>query len=307
MKKKKSYSVIIVSDALTKNKGFSVSSSLLRNSIIGMIILLFSFGYIIFDYLTISFDKQEFKVLKIKISEKEQELSELTAILKETGQNLKEAKYMEKKILVALGLTTPYALKETHIGRGGNTVINQQDNLNTDNIKIPDNLQKPNYLQESKEYLKESRGLTSMLKRAHSFQVDKKARLTAWPSIMPTVGYLTDTFGYRRNPITGKKQFHYGQDIATQLGNKVIATADGFVLMAETQKALGKLIVIDHNFGYTTRYGHLASFAVKEGDTVKRGQVIGYGGSTGSSTAPHLHYEVRYNDKPQNPLKFIFD
>jgi murein DD-endopeptidase MepM/ murein hydrolase activator NlpD len=307
MKKKKSYSVIIVSDALTKNKGFSISSSLLRNSIIGIVILLFSFGYIIFDYLTISFDKQEFKVLKKKLADQEKDISELTAILKETKKNLVEADYEKKKILVALGLSTPNALKETHIGRGGSTIINQGSNLANDNLRIPAKVPKQHYLQDARIALKDSQALTNMLKRARSFQSDRAVQLASYPSIMPTNGYLTDTFGYRKNPITGKRQFHYGQDIATQLGNKVVATANGYVLMAERQRALGKLIVIDHNFGYTTRYGHLASFAVKEGDTVKRGQVIGYVGSTGSSTAPHLHYEVRFQDKAINPLKFIFD
>ena len=114
--------------------------------------------------------------------------------------------------------------------------------------------------------------------------------------------------GKRIVSFTGKKNsFHPGQDIATQLGNKVIATANGYVLSAERRGFLGNLVVIDHSYGFTTYYAHLASFAVKEGDRVKRGQVIGYVGSTGRSNAPHLHYEVRVFGKPQNPMKFIID
>ena len=86
-----------------------------------------------------------------------------------------------------------------------------------------------------------------------------------------------------------------------------IATADGVVLVADHWDYLGNLVVIDHGFGFTTRYGHMASFNVKEGDRVKRFQVIGYVGNTGRSSAPHLHYEVRYFGKPLNPMNFIID
>jgi murein DD-endopeptidase MepM/ murein hydrolase activator NlpD len=111
----------------------------------------------------------------------------------------------------------------------------------------------------------------------------------------------------RKHPITGKRQFHNGLDIATQLGNKVMATADGYVLITEHTSILGNLVGIDHGFGFSTRYGHLSSIAVKEGDRVKRGQVIGWVGNTGRSTAPHVHYEVIYMGKNQNPMNYIFD
>ncbi|MBU4403978.1 MAG: M23 family metallopeptidase, partial [Acidobacteria bacterium] len=96
-------------------------------------------------------------------------------------------------------------------------------------------------------------------------------------------------------------------DIATQLGNKVIAPADGVVLVAEPKEYYGKMIIIDHGFGYVTRYGHLSGFNVREGQRVNRYDVIGSVGTTGRSNGPHLHYEVRYFDKPMNPADFILD
>jgi murein DD-endopeptidase MepM/ murein hydrolase activator NlpD len=107
--------------------------------------------------------------------------------------------------------------------------------------------------------------------------------------------------------MTGKQDRHTGQDIAAQYGSKVFATADGTVIEAGYGNYLGNLIIIDHGFGFTSRYGHLASFNVKVGDRIKRYQVIGYIGNSGRSSAPHLHYEVRYYEKPQNPMNFIID
>ena len=114
-------------------------------------------------------------------------------------------------------------------------------------------------------------------------------------------------FGNRVHPFTGRYEFHNAIDIATQLGNKVIAPADGVVLVAETRDYYGKMIIIDHGFGYVTRYGHLSGFNVREGQRVQRYDVIGYVGTTGRSNGPHLHYEVRYFEKPMNPADFILD
>jgi murein DD-endopeptidase MepM/ murein hydrolase activator NlpD len=152
-----------------------------------------------------------------------------------------------------------------------------------------------------------ARGVEEALRYVQTQINGQKARLAATPSLWPTRGYITDTFGMRNHPITGGRSFHSGLDIATQLGNKVVAAADGYVLITDNAGVLGNLICIDHSFGLSTRYGHLASFAVKEGDRVKRGQVIGYVGSTGRSTAPHLHYEVIYMSKNQNPMNYIID
>lgn len=127
------------------------------------------------------------------------------------------------------------------------------------------------------------------------------------PNIWPTMGYLTDSFGKRKHPVTGKEEFHNGIDIAARKGNEVVSAAAGVVIQAESRKDEGNLIIIDHRNGYTTRYGRLDAFKVKKGDTVKKGAVIGYVGSTGMSTAPHLHWEVRLNGEPVNPMTLLTD
>jgi murein DD-endopeptidase MepM/ murein hydrolase activator NlpD len=133
----------------------------------------------------------------------------------------------------------------------------------------------------------------------------QEALVGAHPSIWPTYGWLTGTFGGRPDPFTGERAFHQGLDISTAKGQPVYATANGTVDSAAYTGEYGNLIVVRHDFGLSTRYGHLSKFNVKPGQTVKRGDVIGLVGSTGRSTGAHLHYEVLANGKLINPLPLL--
>jgi len=131
--------------------------------------------------------------------------------------------------------------------------------------------------------------------------------LSSTPSIAPVHGILTDGFGGRSDPFTGEHGTHTAVDISSAIGQAVRAPADGIVVKAEWANGYGNVIYISHGYGYSTRYGHLSSFAARPGQHVKRGDVIGYVGSTGRSTGPHLHYEVRLNNNPVNPLEYILN
>ena len=126
------------------------------------------------------------------------------------------------------------------------------------------------------------------------------------PSIRPThEGYLNDGFGYRRDPFTRQKRMHKGLDISTRRGRPVFATADGTVERAGYSPTWGWNVRLAHGYGYDTRYAHLSKVLVKRNQKVKRGQKIGEVGSTGRSTSPHLHYEVRLNGRHRNPLSYF--
>ena len=126
------------------------------------------------------------------------------------------------------------------------------------------------------------------------------------PTIWPVDGTLEGGFGGRRNPFGGPGyEFHTGQDIEAPMGTRVIAGARGQVSFVGWQNGYGQLVVIDHGGGLSTRYGHLSHIDVDLGQSVSRGQLIGEVGSTGRSTGPHLHYEVRINDQPVNPLQYL--
>lgn len=126
------------------------------------------------------------------------------------------------------------------------------------------------------------------------------------PSIWPVTGRLTDFYGPRRNPFGGgSREFHAGQDIANTTGTPIIATANGVVLVADWQNGYGRLVELDHGGGLTTRYGHMSKILVEPGQLVTRGQTLGLLGSSGRSTGPHLHYEVRIDDEPVNPMDYL--
>ncbi len=115
----------------------------------------------------------------------------------------------------------------------------------------------------------------------------------------------TGPFGKRVDPLNGRWAIHPGIDLAGPLGSKIYSTSPGKVIAASHRPAYGNMVDIDHGFGIVTRYAHMSKILVKEGDMVRKGQQIGVEGSTGRSTGPHLHYEVRINDRPVNPVKFL--
>jgi murein DD-endopeptidase MepM/ murein hydrolase activator NlpD len=126
------------------------------------------------------------------------------------------------------------------------------------------------------------------------------------PTVWPVDGTLEAGFGGRRNPFGGSGyEFHSGQDIEAAWGVPVVAGASGRVSFVGWQNGYGQLVVVDHGGGLTTRYGHLSHIDVEVNQTVSRAQLLGKVGSTGRSTGPHLHYEVRINDQPVNPLQYL--
>lgn len=135
---------------------------------------------------------------------------------------------------------------------------------------------------------------------------DYEAKIGNTPSIWPVEGTLESGFGGRRNPFGGSSyEFHSGQDIDAAFGAPVIAGASGTVTFCGWQNGYGQLVVIDHGGGLTTRYGHLSTIVASVGQLIREGEVLGRVGSTGRSTGPHLHYEVRINDQPVNPLQYL--
>ena len=125
------------------------------------------------------------------------------------------------------------------------------------------------------------------------------------PSLWPVEGRVTSSFGEREDPFNGEGAFHAGMDISAPTGTVVRATADGLVDSAAMVSGYGREVIVDHGHGVRTVYGHLASMVVLAGQHVVRGQVIGYVGQSGRSTGPHLHYEVRINNVPVNPHKYL--
>jgi len=136
---------------------------------------------------------------------------------------------------------------------------------------------------------------------------ERQSLLNAIPNIKPARGWLTSNFGYRMNPFTGKNTMHAGLDIAASPGSPVYAPADGIVIFASYDESYGKLVSIDHGYGVTTRFAHNSQIYVHVGQRVNKWDVISAVGNTGRSTGPHLHYEVRINSIPVDPINFVLD
>jgi len=136
----------------------------------------------------------------------------------------------------------------------------------------------------------------------------KQDSIAYLPSIRPILrGNKASGFGMRRHPLYHIMRFHEGLDISAPKGTPIYATANGVINFANRMSGYGKMVKINHKYGYSTRYGHMSKILVRKGQTVKKGEKIGEVGNTGLSTAPHVHYEVRYRGQPQNPENYYFD
>lgn len=127
-----------------------------------------------------------------------------------------------------------------------------------------------------------------------------------WPLRDGGQGYITSEYGFRKDPVTSQQAFHEGIDVGVWYGTPVVATASGRVVFSGWKNGYGRVVIVDHGYGYQTRYGHNSKLSVKVGEQVKRGTVIAYSGNSGKSTGPHLHYEIRVNGIPKNPRMFNF-
>ena len=150
-----------------------------------------------------------------------------------------------------------------------------------------------------------AKGLESQYNLIHQ-QVDQRLVMDAvTPNMWPLRGRTGSQFGIRLDPFDSSTEMHMGLDIEAPVGSPVKAPAKGIVKVAQRESDYGNLIVIDHGNGLTTRFAHLNSFAIHAGQTVSKGEIIGWVGMTGRTTGPHLHYEVRLNEKPMNPRSYL--
>jgi hypothetical protein len=158
------------------------------------------------------------------------------------------------------------------------------------------------------EYLGQEIALQEILQqRLRNSLREKKLEFEARPSLWPMRGYITSGFGPRRSPFGRRPDFHNGVDIKAPYGTPIHAPGAGRVTEVEYQRGYGLVVVVVHDYGISTLYGHLKSAVVEPGQEVRRGQLIAYSGNSGRTTGTHLHYEVQVNGEPVNPLRFMLD
>lgn len=149
--------------------------------------------------------------------------------------------------------------------------------------------------------------LESNIHKLDQFLLDKSSILKSTPSILPSVGWITSYFGIRISPYSGGRKMHEGLDVGAPFGTPIVAPADGIITFAGHKPGFGNFVQIDHGYGIETIYAHAQKVIAKNGQKIKRGDLIAKVGSTGYSTGPHLHYEVRVNGIAVDPLYFVLD
>jgi murein DD-endopeptidase MepM/ murein hydrolase activator NlpD len=213
---------------------------------------------------------------------------DLQTVVKDTDQRLNSLQSLASEVAMTYGITrfrqTPFGLSET--------------------APEPD----ASYEQTVAQFTFLERNASAITLAGQGLRLMPGPRLgnvAFVPSIWPVMGEITGHFGERLDPFSGEGAFHAGVDIASHYGDNVHASADGIVSVVGARGGYGRLVVIDHGFGISTWYGHLSGFDTRVGMNVKRGEVIGYVGESGRATAPHVHYEVRINNTPVNPWRYL--
>ncbi len=244
------------------------------------------------------------------------QLRQQREVLRKNYQQMAQVAHERDVQVASLGaiageVSAIYGLKQNHTGHGRAAVAAAATPAS---LETSDTLsQQQVALSLDQFYALRAQALSGRVSRAlqTGLAPDLSAGLTDWtqlanlPSLWPIEGPVTSSFGERDDPFNGEGAFHAGIDISAPNGTPVRATGDGVVETAALENGYGRQVIVNHGHGVKTTYGHLSSMAVLEGQQVTRGQIIGYVGHSGRSTGPHLHYEVRINNVPVNPHKYL--
>lgn len=246
-----------------------------------------------FNYTRMSFKVSDYNSLVSENSELKVEKKNLEVSTTKLNTKITRLEGISEK-LANLIETDDYAKKSGKNGVGGSKTNFRTADIVADTPKTD--------IESLKDRTAELESNLTMLQQ----KAEKRALLRRYtPTIWPIKGRVGSHYGGRLDPFTGDREVHLGLDISGMYGTPVHAPADGVVIFAARKSDYGNLVIIDHGGGMTTRLGHLSAFRVRVGAQVTKGQIVGNVGSTGRTTGPHLHYEVRMNDRPQNPRSFL--
>ncbi|MEE8605091.1 MAG: M23 family metallopeptidase [Candidatus Aminicenantaceae bacterium] len=293
---KKYVSIIIVPHNKAKTRNVSLSEKAVKIAVgIGLFVFLALTVFLI-DYFTMNVTRQKYKTIWDENAQQKTVIAQYQQTIDKLQTTIDNYENYAKKLNVMAGLKSEEVLEgEPGVGSGSGQEIGETGSSQT--------LDLGNLNDISLKADRVARNLDTLT----TFFEDQVLQLASTPTIWPTKGYMSSSYGWRDDPFTGKRTFHHGIDIATSQGNPICATADGTVIQSRTDKIGGKTIKIKHMFGYVTIYCHLSKFLVKVGQKVKRGEIIGLVGSTGKARGPHVHYEVQLNGKEKNPYYYLLE
>lgn len=263
--------------------------------------ILFGISSFVFSFVKLSSLYADYLLTKVDNQIMKGKLLYIAARAKEGLDYLEMSRKTENQIRKTIGMRE-FDIKETYLGGP------EKQDINTFKEMLKEKASKINseYIIRAYERIKrESQSRLSGYCEVTWYLANHNNLAKAMPKGWPIQGNITSSFGYRSHPITMSYEYHYGIDISGEPGTLISAPADGIVRYAGWQQGYGLSVLINHGFGFSTLYGHMSEINVKEGESVIRGKPIGKVGSTGTSTGPHLHYEVWEYGSPVNPMKYM--
>jgi murein DD-endopeptidase MepM/ murein hydrolase activator NlpD len=287
-----------------------------------LVLLLIFSGYLFYDYVSyqkkvfdlralrseLTFQQAEIQSFLEKITLLEEQLTRLKLVEEQVKKGLKEVQELknEKKVKK---LPPPSPPDKSSKASESSEPMQYSSPIRGEEVSILEK-ERPKLVSrlhlDLMELSKEAFQREQTLKELKDFLHAQKSVLLSMPSLWPVLGRITSAFGETRfSSSSGGTRPHMGIDIAAPTGTPIAATADGVVLIAGMESEYGRLVCVDHGHGYTTMYGHLNVIHVKPGDRVQAGKILGTVGTSGYTTGPHLHYEVRMYGRPVNPFSYL--
>ena len=296
---RKKLTFLLVPDTSQLSRQISIRVWYLWGALATAILLVFATLFFASAFLTGEVDEAEMERLRAENQSLAGKYGDLRDALSKADSRYSELVQKEIAIRQAFGLPE-VSLEERQLGTGGPSTLTPTIRSETEWLAYTTEAEVDRLLRLSSFELEKYTELEAGLG-------DLKDRLDHTPSIWPTKGWLQRGFGIKTDPFTGSKRLHRGLDISNNPGTQILAPAKGRVQTVVVDRELGKLVVIEHDYGFVTRYAHMSKIDVVRGQQVERGDVIGRMGSTGRSTGSHLHYEVWCNGNVLNPLDYILN
>lgn len=310
----KRISFLVVNHSESTVKRFSVYTSLIYLLLLFMVLVGLCMGVMVYDY----FHLQKSRSYARKLEQKVLSQAGMLTARQQKIEDLEAGVLDLKTRILALGDLEAQIRRIARKGHGADKKTAPGDAFGTGGGMPEDKEPWKQNAGDDLDLITRIRGQVRLLTSTSESQKANLETLLSYlnsqrklfdftPSICPAHGHITSRFGYRKSPIDGHREIHKGIDIGAPRGTPIMAAADGVVIFAGRKSSFGRTIIIDHGRGLTTRYAHCSKILKKIGQRVKKGDTIALMGSTGRSTGPHLHYEVRVNGMALDPSKFILN
>jgi len=302
LRKKEYFTFMFLPGPNERVRTLSISKSALKTALLSLAAVVVLSLYLVYEYNDAKDKVWELQSVREELMQQKAQVQGFALNMLDYKRQMFLLRDLDTKLrrVVSLG---PRDRAQQVLGIGG------PDELGLQNLTTMGEKKQAEALKEMHQELSQLKGAAS--KQEASLQMlieyfeDKRSLYASTPSVWPVRGWVTSPFGNRTSPFSGIVKFHEGLDVAAQTGTPVMAPADGVVVKAGFNTGYGNMVEISHGYGIKTVFAHNSRLNVKAGQRIRRGDVISYVGDSGSSTGPHLHYEVRLNGLPVNPVKYM--